>query len=360
MKVLLIAMCVAFSVTLFAEGVGETSPRRRPKSIPRVYDQRATIVNMDGVLGVETSVEDSLRPGANQETRTPARFDPRMETFRPLPGAQPIQTEETAPREEERRVQWLRPIDLMGEDELYRPDQLPEREDAGNDLTLTPEDWNFRDLASGEDNPREQESSGAADEETLGQSNEGVSIRERDFRGLAMAPVNMNMVGENTVNMPNAENRAQQSPREERDPSGRPVLTTTLNMGGPRVRERDDFAAPEVDLPGSRSLFNEAYRRVDAPERDASLFNAESTRFRPSAPRAPVARTPSVPEPRPVFSSTVNTPALTTQPMRPAESTAFNPGRPPPRGANANTPDPMDVRRFREDDYRIRPARNGF
>lgn len=110
-------------VVLFAgAGVGEekATPRRRPLSTPRVYDQAPTVVTVEELFGGGGTgpdrVEDPVEAARETVPRNPA-LDLPNPAFAPLipvhTGSGPAVEEE-----DEEDTRWLRPADLLGDEDL--------------------------------------------------------------------------------------------------------------------------------------------------------------------------------------------------------------------------------------------------
>lgn len=339
---------------LFAEVDGEPSARRRPKSIPRVYDQRATVVDMEAIFrGSSRETEDTLRPDALLDNRPRGVGRPVPANALPAPSMMVVPTGAETPPEEDRRLPWIRPRDLLDDDDDLEDRERNRDEDRTDrmDRDEPPLEWDrlgegLSEMETRENEPREEEEPRQEERES-----ERLSVRDREMRALTLEPV----LRETAAAGPPTNGREVNAGPETRGVDLAPVVPPTALAAVPRPRADAEESDP-VELRGSRALFQESFQRLEQDRTSSFRAEGDSSRFAP-APR-PVAA-PRTPPPGPSFSPAASpfaaaaSPApLTAQPFTPAESV-----RPAPRPADpAPRSDLMDMRRFRGDDYRVRPG----
>lgn len=325
----------------------ESSPRRRPLSTPRVYDQAPTVLPVDSLFhaaparGREENLMDTVRESVPRNRALDI-------TVQPIAPLVPVQADSGSDRDrerdEERNRSWLRPVDFLGEEDLPRVDTEDQERDRAGEETL---DWSSlresmaaRELES-EDfrdrNTRDSEENGREGEDAV------FSIRDRTAEGLSMAPVQggrerqLDAVGAAAASGPGAPNRPQ-SPT---------VLPPAMRMA-PVMR---GAAAPsdfEVDRPLERSRNGGL---EGARSRFADPVASRENRWAPREPSR--VERPLSPPPSPVLTGS-SAPSIRNEPMRPPQPAVATPLGGPARRA-PSTPE-IDVRRFRPEEFSIRSS----
>ena len=388
-------MLLIFSVAFSGAEVGAenaSSTRRRPKSIPRVYDQRPVVVNMDEAFfrsmpRQREEIESNLSPEAMRDNR-PRSFgggNPALNniSFVPmLPQQAVTETEE----DRERPSSWLSPMDFLDEEDLFgrdgNPDDLNGGREEGDPVIF---DWeglgeqlSERELREGEAG----EGDSASNENGEDDRPAIRSVRDRDMRSMALEPVQMGAITPEISNedRTNRTQRDNQNNRQTTDGSIASRMESAMRMGGPppRAQREEDDDLPQINLTGTRSVMEESTSRWNAP---AASSSASGSGF-----RDPVGSRSSGPAPgqtsgqvsRPAMSAGWNSPppervetlrptanppsvgsSIRMEPMRPTSSMPSVQNRPSRETAPAQR-ETIDRSHFREDEFRLRPRANRF
>ena len=308
---------------------------------------------------------------------------------------------------EPRSANWLSPMEFLQDDDLFRRDEEEDVADTRDERQPRMEelDWNTLGEQLVElERQREAEAAAGRDEESGDEENRDFSIRDREVRGLTLGPV-VAPTGTQSVTGAGAGQVAGQGGGQgdrtnlmdaQSRQGAAPLLAPALRMDGP-VPTRDDDEVSATSLPGSRAMFEEIGRNWQPEVPPAGLSRPNESRpgsspdFGRMTPPVPRERTLQAPpsgssaggmtvgtpggigQASPTLSPAAMSPRGDTPAMRPSmgpsmgptggdlSGGAFRPVRvDTPSPAPAPQSDAMDIRRFRDDEFRIRPSRERF
>lgn len=334
-------------------GAEEIVPLRRPRVVPRQYDQVPRVMPLDRLFPVENPDEftdqTGLRAGRTLE-RPDVTGDLMQRTFLAGQEEPPSRNERDRDGEDrEGRRNWLRPADLLSDDDMPDPEEIRRgRDEPAPEL---PPDWRnlgevLTEEAIGPGEARRGEGGGRDREEAQSPPSEPES-RLRPT-GIALQPVERMVPG--TGERSGVEGGAAAQGNRLAPAGGlAPVLSRpAMQLGAPPA------AAPPEPLPMEREgLAGPRTPAADNRDRWAPASPGALTRTAvpapppPSRPATPPPGMPSMPN-SPGFSSALPGAA----PMGPALAPGPAPRSPPP-----GAPEPLSPSRFREDEFRIRPQR---
>lgn len=342
---------------------GEASPRRRPLSTPRVFDQAPRVLPVDSLFHAEPAgrqqdaVPDNRREGVprNRALDLPG---PTLTTLPLNQGETGSDREREREREEERsRGNWLRPMDLLGEEDVARSDlddrdarenreRVENREEDVLDWQSLREVMTAREQEAEDMRDRERRRDGADPGQDV-QEEAVFSIRGRTQDGLGLAPVQA--VGRDRD--ADAQTPTRPGGGMER-PQPAAVLQPAMRLAP--VMGSSPAAAPfEADRsrerPASLAGGDRRVPGMGAPGAPRPAVPQENR----WAPREPVRTQSTFASSSPSASPIGTSPGLRNEPVLPARQSSLVPPSAPPPSAPSNPG--MDIRRFRPNEFTIRP-----
>lgn len=356
MRNILIGCLVSGCLGLGIHAEEGSSPRRRPLSTPRVYDQAPTVLPAGSLFqaapvrsGREDSPGDSIREAVPRNRA----LDLQTQPIAPLGQPQTDRSSDQDSREEERGRSWLRPVDFLGEEDLppLEADEVEGRQESEEEVM----DWgSLREMMAA----REQDAEdlrGRAERESADAQQEGendaFSIRDRTVEGMSMDSVQM---GRDPRSERMAGEGSGGSLRDER------VQSSAVLPSSMRIEPIAGGSPDRQDTRGGAEAFTrERTRHFGNPEENRVRFS-ESAGSRPAMPSE---NRWERREPMQVHRTLVPASSAGTGGFTPAmsggspglpQSPAASPGIRLPNQA-PSTPG-LDIRRFRPDEFSIRSS----